>query len=50
MMGKLLLHSILLNYFTSKIFHFFPQQIKAKKRQEVGGGQYNFHFQERVSL
>ena len=29
MMRQLLLHSILLSYFTSKIFHFFFQQIKA---------------------
>ena len=29
MMRQLLLHSILLSYFTSKIFHFSFQQIKA---------------------
>ena len=29
MMSQLLLHSILLSYFTSKIFHFLFQQIKA---------------------
>ena len=29
MIRQLLLHSILLSYFTSKIFHFFFQQIKA---------------------
>ena len=32
MMRQLLLHSILLSYFTSKIFHFFFQQIKASKQ------------------
>ena len=29
MMRQLLLYSILISYFTSKIFHFFFQQIKA---------------------
>ena len=51
MMRQLLLHSILLSYFTSKIFHFFFQQIKAStqllkylKRQKVGRGNLIFIF------
>ena len=35
MMRQLLLHSILLNYFTSKIFRFFFQQIKASTQRLI---------------
>ena len=35
MMRQLLLHSILLNYFTFKIFHFFFQQIKASTQRLI---------------
>ena len=48
MMGPLLLHSILLIYFTSKIFHVFFQQIRENAqlliRKKVGGGYLIFIF------
>ena len=48
MMGQLLLHSILLSYFTSKIFHFFFQKIRENAqllvRKKVGGGHLIFIF------